>query len=148
MCLRMRRLGWQIWRIDAGMTLHDANMSRFGQFWNRMRRSGYAWAEGAAMYGRGPERYGVAGVRRALMWGLVLPLVILAGLVLIGSAGFWLLLAYPAQVIRLALRGGGSRGAWEQALFGTLGKFAETAGVVEYLMRRWRGQTARIIEYK
>ena len=56
MCLRMRRLGWKIWRLDAEMTLHDAAILRFGQFWKRARRGGYAYAQGAAMYGRGLRR--------------------------------------------------------------------------------------------
>ena len=75
MCLRMRRLGWKIWRLDAEMALHDAAILRFGQFWKRARRGGYAYAQGAAMYGRAPERHGVAGVRRILIWGAMIPCV-------------------------------------------------------------------------
>ncbi|WP_282063785.1 glycosyltransferase [Roseobacter litoralis] len=148
MCLRMRRLGWQIWRLDAEMTLHDAAMSKFSQFWKRMQRGGFAAAEGAAMYGRDPERHGVATLRRALLWGAGLPIVILAGLIFVGPIALWGLLAYPAQILRLALRDGGGRFAWEEALFLTIGKFAETTGIFSYHLRRLRGGNVQLIEYK
>ena len=74
--------------------------------------------------------------------------LILAGLLVFGPVALWALLIYPAQVVRLARRGGGDRFAWERALFLTVGKFAEAGGVLEYLRRRWRGQGAELIEYK
>ena len=148
MCLRMRRKGWTIWRLDAEMTLHDAAMTRFGQFWQRARRAGHASAEGAAMYGRDAERHGVAATRRALLWGLAIPVAVLLGWALIGPLALWALLVYPAQVIRLALRDGAGRFAWEQAVLLTLGKFAETRGVIDYHWRRLRGRRAELIEYK
>src|SRR5690606_37304503 len=45
LCHRIRQLGWRIWRIDRDMTVHDAAMTRFGQWWQRNRRNGYATAE-------------------------------------------------------------------------------------------------------
>ncbi|WP_282129967.1 glycosyltransferase [Roseobacter litoralis] len=148
MCLRMRRLGWKIWRLDAEMTLHDAAILRFGQFWKRARRGGYAYAQGAAMYGRAPERHGVAGVRRILIWGAVIPVLIVFGLVAIGPLALVLLAVYPLQVARIARRKGGTRGAWEQASLLTVGKFAELQGIGDYLWRRWQARDAELIEYK
>lgn len=148
MCLRMRREGWKIWRLDAEMTLHDAALTRLGQFWKRMQRGGYAATEGAAMYGRDPERHGVASRNRAVLWGVAIPVVILLGLALIGPAALLALLVYPAQIVRLARRGGATRAAWEQAVLLTIGKFAEAAGVVSYYWRRLRGGHVQLIEYK
>ena len=51
LCLRLARAGGEVWRIDAEMTLHDANLLRFGQWWRRMVRAGHAFAEGAALHG-------------------------------------------------------------------------------------------------
>lgn len=148
MCLRMGRLGWKVWRLEAEMTLHDAAMLRFGQFWQRGRRGGYAYAQGVAMYGRAPERHGVAGVRRILLWGAVIPLLTLLGGIFFGSAALYLLVLYPVQIIRIGMRKGGSRAAWEQAVLLTVGKFAETQGIADYLWRRWRARDAELIEYK
>ncbi len=73
LCLRLRRAGGEVWRIDAEMTLHDAAMTRFGQWWRRSRRAGHAFAEGAALHGAGPDRHWVAETRRALIWGRASP---------------------------------------------------------------------------
>lgn len=148
MCLRMRRRGWKVWRLDAEMTLHDADMRRFGQFWKRASRAGHAAAEGMAMHGAGPERHGVAATRRAVLWGMGVPIVIICLSFLFGPAALWFFLVYPMQVIRLALRDGGTRFAWEQAVLLTLGKFAESQGVLTYYWRRWRRHQAQLIEYK
>ncbi len=148
MCLRMCRAGWGIWRLDAEMTLHDANITRFGQFWARMKRGGFAYAEGAALYGRGPEQHNVAGLRKALIWGLVLPVLIGLSVLIFGAAAALLVLIYPAQIIRLASKRGGDRSAWERATLLTVGKFAEAHGAVGYLWRRLRRGPAQLIEYK
>jgi GT2 family glycosyltransferase len=148
MCARLRARGWQIWRLDHEMALHDVNMTRFSQWWRRTRRGGHAAAEGMAMHGAGPDRLGVAMTRRAVIWGLVLPLMTLLFVALFGPFALILLLAYPLQILRLARRGGGTREAWEQAFFLTLGKFAEGLGVAEYWTRRLLRRRAAIIEYK
>ena len=149
LCLRLRAGGWKIRRLDAEMTLHDAAITRFGQWWRRTRRAGFAFAEGAALHGAPPERHWVRETRRALLWGLALPAAALGLGLLVSPLGFLLLLAYPAQVIRMAARDGWSdRNAWEFALFGVLGKFPEMVGVVEYHLGALLGRRARLIEYK
>ncbi|MBL9056119.1 MAG: glycosyltransferase family 2 protein [Rhodobacteraceae bacterium] len=142
LCLRLRQAGGEVWRIAAEMVLHDAALTRFGQWWRRTRRAGHAFAEGAALHGAGPERHWVAETRRALFWGAGLPvLVLLAGL--IHPAGWLLALAYPAQIVRLARRGGGT---W--AVYSVLGKFAEAQGALGYWADRLRGRRRGLIEYK
>jgi GT2 family glycosyltransferase len=143
LCLRLRRAGGQVWRIDAEMTLHDAAMTRFGQWWQRSRRAGHAFAEGAALHGAGPERHWVTETRRALIWGLGVPLAAIAAAGL-HPAGWLILLAWPLQVCRLALR-------WRDpaaALFNVLGKLAEAQGVLGYWWGRLRGRRRGLIEYK
>ena len=153
LCLRLRRAGWEVHRIDAEMTLHDAAMNRLGQFWARARRAGHAYAEGAARHGAGPERHWVAETRRALAWGAALPAAVLAGAAAFGPWALAGLAAYPAQVARLALRDpapgpGGRRFAWTRAGLLTLSKFAEAQGAAGYHLSRWRGRRAGLIEYK
>lgn len=142
LCVRLRREGWRIWRLDAEMTLHDAAMTRMGQWWRRAARAGHAYAEGAAMHGAAPERHGVAGVRRALFWGLALPAAAILPAPWI-PASLTLLLAYPAQILRLSRREGAA-----DAVFLTLGKFPEAQGILTYTWRRLTGGAGRIIEYK
>ena len=144
LCVRLRQAGWQIWRLPAEMTRHDAAITRFGQWWRRTRRAGHAYAEGAAMHGAAPEGHNVAQLRRALLWGLVLPLMAVGGAMLIHPVLLALLLIYPAQVARLWWRGGDAA----QALFLTLGKIPEALGALEYGIKRLTGARARLIEYK
>ncbi len=139
LCLRLRAKGGEIWRIDAEMTLHDAAMTRFSQWWRRAVRAGHAFAEGCARHGF--DHWGLE-TRRALIWGAGLPMAI----VLLGlwhPAGWLLALAYPAQVIRLARRGG-----WAWGLFSVIGKFAEARGALGFYASRLRGQRRGLIEYK
>ncbi|MEO0745793.1 MAG: glycosyltransferase, partial [Pseudomonadota bacterium] len=101
LCVRLRAAGWQVWRLEAEMTLHDAAITRFGQFWKRAQRSGHAFAEGAAMHGRPPERHGVVQMRRALLWGAGLPVLIVLIAVAFGPWALLLSLVYLVQVARL-----------------------------------------------
>ena len=73
-CLRIRREGWKVVRIDAEMTLHDMAMTSFRQWWRRSTRTGHAYAEGSAMYGRTPERHFVRQTCSAIFWGILIPL--------------------------------------------------------------------------
>lgn len=143
MCLRLRRKGWGIWRLDAEMTRHDAALTRFSQWWKRSRRAGHAFAEGAALHGSGPERHWVRETRRAVLWGMALPLVALLGALVIHPAALLLLLAWPLQVARLTPKMG-----IEQAFFTTLAKLPEALGVGEYYANRLRGRRNSLIEYK
>lgn len=150
LCLRLRAAGWRIERLDAEMTWHDAAMTRLPQWWRRCRRAGHAFAEGSMLHGAAPERHWVRETRRAVMWGLVLPMAIAVALSFSAAMAAVLMLAYPAQVFRLALRGGiGRRDAWQQAFFAVLGKFAEAQGVLGHALCRLRGKRrVALIEYK
>lgn len=142
LCVRLRQANWRVWRLDAEMTLHDAAMTRIGQWWKRTARAGYASAEGMALHGRLPERHGVLRTRRAMLWGAVLPALALFGAVL-NPWMLLLLLAYPAQILRLSRREG-----WARAAFLTLGKIPEAQGALTYGVRRLRGTQGKLIEYK
>lgn len=149
LCVRLRKAGWGIWRLDAEMTLHDAAIAQFSQWWKRAIRSGHAFAEGAALHGGPPERHNVAAVVRILIWGLGLPILVLALSVFLSAWSVIVLLAYPAQILRLAQREGADHyQGWECAFFLTLGKFPEALGLIKYYWRRWRNETAYLIEYK
>jgi GT2 family glycosyltransferase len=149
LCVRFRAAGWKIWRLDEEMTLHDAAMTRFGQWWKRTMRAGHAFAEGAYLHGAPPERHWVGEARRGLIWGLVFPIIALL-LMLVGLKWSLLfLLIYPVQVIRLALGAkANENSAWLAAFFLVLGKFPEMIGQVKFFQRLLSGKQGRLIEYK
>ena len=152
LCVRLRQAGWKIRRVDAEMTLHDAAMTRFSQWWKRMVRGGHAYAQGCAMHGAPPERHWVKETRRIVFWGLILPLAIIAfawptrGWSLIGlllyAVLFW-------RVKRSAKRRGLSAGdARLYARYTVIGKFAEAQGLITYHASRLLGRRTKLIEYK
>jgi GT2 family glycosyltransferase len=142
LCVRLRAAGWQVWRIDEEMTLHDAAMLRLDQWWKRSRRAGYAFAEGAAMHGAPPESHWVAETRRAVVWGLLLPAIGCVGMVFTPWAAL-AFAAYPVQILRLARRFG-----LERAFYLTLGKFPEAMGVAQFYLNRVLRLRVNLIEYK
>jgi hypothetical protein len=149
LCVRLRAAGWTIWRLPADMAWHDAAMTRFSQWWRRAVRAGFAFAEGAHLHGRPPERHWVRESRSALAWGLVLPLAIVLLAIAFGPRALWLALAYPLQMLRLYLREPGpARTRAARAFFLVLGKFAEALGELRYAASRLRGGGSRLIEYK
>ena len=151
LCVRLRGAGWKIWRLNRDMVWHDAAMMRWSQWWRRSKRAGHAFAEGAFLHGAAPERHYVAEERRALIWGAVLPFAIL-GAGLVHPIGFLLALAYPLQILRLALRpqaAAREAGAvWSRAFFLVAGRFPEAAGVLLFRWHKLRGRASTLIEYK
>lgn len=144
LCLRLQNDKWLIWRIADEMALHDADMTRFGQFWARMRRGGFAYALWTDMHGRGRGGLGAPLMIRSLFWGAVVPAVILLAALLISP---WFLLAclvYPMRVVSLIRRGQTRNNA---ALL-VIAKFAEAKGILEFYWSKWRGRPVGLIEHK
>src|SRR6185503_7868279 len=133
-------------------TLHDAAMTRFGQWWRRMVRGGHAYAQGRQMHGAPPERHWVRENRRIVFWGLLLPILILA-------------LAWPTRGLSLILLGGYAVLWWRTlghakrrglppadarlyARHMVIGKFAEAQGLITFWKSRLLGRRTKLIEYK
>jgi glycosyltransferase involved in cell wall biosynthesis len=148
LCVRLRSNCWKIWRLDCEMTLHDAAMFRIDQWWNRAKRAGHAFAEGAFLHGSRPERHYVPEFRRAVLWGMLIPATIAAWTIW-HPAFLLLLFVYPLQVIRLALaRQSQGTVAWWRALFLVLGKFPEAQGICRFYFNKLLSKSATLIEYK
>lgn len=144
MCVRLRQAGWKIHRLDHEMTLHDAAMTRFGQWWRRTVRGGHAFAEGAWLHGAAPERHWVRETARALFWGAAWPLPVLMLAIWVSPWAWGLLLAYPLQVFRLSRLQGG----FLHAFFMVLGKFAEARGALTFYKNLMLRRQRSLIEYK
>lgn len=149
LCVRLRAAGWRIWRMAEEMTLHDAAMQHFGQWWRRTLRGGYAFAEGARLHGAAPERHWVRESRSAWFWGMGVPLLAVVAVLWWGAWGLLLLAIYPLQIIRLALRGKQTHYSnWQRAVFLVLGKFPEMIGQLKFLAHHHAGGQPQLIEYK
>ena len=149
LCVRLRRLGWKIWRLDAEMTLHDAAMTKFSQWWRRSARGGHAFAEGAALHGGAPVRHWVRESRSAWLWGAGIPLLTALMLPVTGLWALGILLVYPLQVVRLAWRETLPPPVkWWRSFFLVVQKFPEVCGQLQYWRNRISRNTHSLIEYK
>ena len=152
LCFRLREKGWTIQRIDQEMTLHDAAMTHFGQWWKRNVRAGHACAQGAHLHGNSPERYNVRAARSNWVWGLIIPLGVIIAACATRGIGLLLLAMYPLQGARIKARarrdGMDPRTARNYAIFIVLGKFPQMLGQAKYTLARLLGRKPKIIEYK
>lgn len=148
LCARLRRAGWKIWRLDAEMTLHDASILHFRQWWRRATRSGFAYASLRRLHGSGPDRHSQRNVKSALIWGAALPAAIVVATLTYPPAAA-AAAVYPLQAARIGLRQKHQGG--DGLLYGAfvvLGKFAEALGIAKFAYARLRGREQPLIEYK
>lgn len=149
LCVRLRAAGWRVWRLDSEMTVHDAAIVRFGQWWRRTLRSGYGFALGAYLHGTPPELHFVWESRRAWLWGLWLPLACLAVSLALWPLGLMAWLVYPLQFVRQTARNPGPLSHRATlALFQVLARFPEAFGQLKFTRDRLFGRERRLIEYK
>lgn len=151
LCFRLRQSGWKIYRADRLMTYHDAAMTRFSQWLRRAMRAGYAYAASSALHRRTPGGFRRRENLRIALWGGLLPLAALVGALMVSPWSLLLLLAYPAQFVRLWLAHQNSATdfpAARYALFMLLAKWPEHSGQLLFLSRRIRGAEQTLIEYK
>lgn len=156
LCFRIREHGYRIVRIDAEMTLHDAAMTRIGQWWKRTERSGHAYLLNYLKHGsKNAERYKYREVRSILMWaGLYLvllfatllmrspiPLILLA--LLVASQAAKMTLAQPR------IKGQyGKSATFRYCVFVMLGKVPQALGVLRAYRNSRAGREHRLVEYK
>lgn len=152
MCIRLRQHGWKIRRIEADMTLHDAAMMKFSQWWKRSIRGGWGIAEGAVMHGAPPERHMTRENFSGWIWGLTLPIIALGLAWSTSGLSLFLLVGYPILIWRIygyrRSCGDLPSHAWLYAFFCVLSKLPQVIGQIKYWLMRWRGKQATLIEYK
>jgi len=127
LCFRLREKGFRVLRIDAEMTLHDAAMTEFRQWWLRNVRSGHATAEALARRGAQHDPRQLRLVVSNLAWSLPVAIPL-----------------WPLLFARVYRREHDP----EYAASIVLGKMPHAQGQLEYWLHRARGRARGIIEYK
>ncbi len=160
---RLRSAGFDIARVDADMTWHDAAITRLAQWWGRTVRAGYTYAQF-----RGREHTDLGRVRRrravsALFWSLGAPLAAVVGALVLIAADFDPALAVASAALGLlglyavpmwrarayrVRRGDAPAHASLYGVFCVLGKFPEAQGLARYALDVLRGKRSKLIEYK
>lgn len=160
LCLRLGQNGWWVQRIDAEMTVHDANIMTFSAWWKRARRSGFAYAEHVWRHGTRAFPQWRRQVVSILFWGMALPygalLLAVITLFYAPAASVAILLAlvivFVLQGTRIILSKLRQKMPPRDAVsFGALvliGKIAEARGVAECGLSNLQMRQQKIIEYK
>ncbi|BAZ09688.1 family 2 glycosyl transferase [Calothrix sp. NIES-4071] len=153
LCMRLRQAGGKILRIDAEMARHDANMTSFWQWWKRSIRNGHAYAEGAWLQGRSPDRYWLKQSNMIWMWGLILPLLVVV--TLLPTKGLSILLLLTGyiyiffKVYNITRRKGFERkDCILFALFCIIDKYPMLYGQIKFHISRLLKRQSTIMEYK
>jgi GT2 family glycosyltransferase len=151
MCFRLRQEGWKIFRADEEMTLHDAAMSNFFQWWNRAKRAGYAYALSVDLHGISEEKFRVKELKSIIFWGGVLPVLIIL-LSFVYFTAIFLVLLYPAQIVRLFIKFKeltvSTKIRFYYALLTVVAKFPQLLGILKFVINKKRGGGVELIEYK
>lgn len=147
-CLRLAKAGWRLERLPRDMTRHDIAMTRLSEWLRRALRAGHGFAEVGA---RHPDHYR-RQIARIWVYGAVLPGVFVAGLFTVWWIAAAVAALYALSFVRTA-RGLARDPApvgtpWGHAVFFTIGKFPNLAGMILWRIRRLRGAAPRLIEYK
>ncbi len=155
LCFRLRQAGGKIHRIDAEMTLHDANIHRFGMWWKRNVRCGYGSSDVRHRWkGKMPadEIPFRSIVRSAPVWSLgwlvftLLLTWIHPALLLVGIA------AWCVQALRITksvwMRAAKPGAALAYGVFTLIGKWPQMLGILRYQNDLRLKKVITLIEYK
>ncbi|WDI32101.1 AAA family ATPase [Hyphococcus flavus] len=150
LCIRQRRRGAHIWRIEEEMSVEETRRPTIGRWWRRSRQRGFDNAYAMSLHGGPPERHGVGATVQAVVWGCVFPLTVAAGAGLaalvvpmfspmtlpgmaaggvaaVGLAVY--LLQYFASIFR---RGLFKPASWRRGFYAVFGRFPEFFGAMRY----------------
>lgn len=151
MCFRLRMQKWKIRRIDADMTLHDAAIVRFGQWWNRAKRAGYAYASSCYLHGRTAEKFKLKEVFSIVFWATFIPFLIIL-LAVYNQLFVVLLVVYPLQVLKVARKSGHKKLGFRVTLFYAasivIAKWPQFLGILKFGLNTLFSRNGRLIEYK
>ncbi len=147
-CLRLGKQRWELERLPVQMTWHDAAMKDFSAWWRRSTRDGHGFAQVGHLH---PEHFRRERLR-GWLYGLVLPLLFLTGLVIWPWLSLAVALAYLLSFLRTlqsyALRAPVKQRLLSQVALLTLSKIPNVFGMLTYYLRRRSGKDMHIIEYK
>ncbi|OLT61752.1 glycosyltransferase [Moorena bouillonii] len=103
LCFRLQMAGKRIIRVRDEMAVHDSCMSSFSQWWKRMTRSGYAFAQGMMLHMKSPGAFCVKESIKIWLWGMLFPVLTLLAAYFVSSWFLVLLLIYPIKILKICV---------------------------------------------
>lgn len=152
LCYRLVEKGWKIFRLDHQMTLHDAAITRFFQWWRRAVRGGHAYAQGYAMHGRDGKGYCRNETIKIWLYALIFPISILISVIIVSKSLIILLFVYVLQFCRI-MKGVNNRlknpaQSALYAVFTIISRWPQLMGQIIFLYRRINKKKFMVIEYQ
>lgn len=152
MCIRVRAAGYKVFRIDASMSRHDANIMHLSQWYKRSKRGGHGYANINHLHGNGPDKYFRKELISVTVWGAAIPLAFITFLFVSPLASLILCLLYAAFIAKTTLRrimkGDKLIIACAYGFLIFTGKTPEFFGAMEYWKNRLLSRKHQLIEYK
>ncbi len=157
--MRMRKRGWRLRSLDAEMAFHDAAITRFSQWWTRIRRSGHAYGEMAHLHPDARDPDWPRTVRSIIFWGGGMTTLLLACVLrsVLMDPRWWtvtllVFLPWPIRMVQLMKRqfrrGLPLRLARASGVLLMVGKIPQFLGLIAYHRNRLTGRRSRLIEHK
>lgn len=147
LCLRVRALGYKVFRVDARMTVHDANIMRLSQWLKRAQRAGHGFAQINLLHGQGPEKHFRKQLISAALWGgaapammLTPPLTLPVAMLLSGMVS--------RTILRRLKQGDEPEVAVAYGLLMFSSKVPEFIGALQFHKNRLLSRDHQLIEYK
>lgn len=160
LCLRMKQKGFLVRRLDCEMGLHDATMFAFKSWWNRTKRSGFAYAEHVIRHGKSSIPTWRRQLASIIVWTLATPLIVLGLVIFARPFDIFMIpvflavmgLIYGLQIVRIAVRklfaGEALSFAVASAGLLVLGKLPQFLGVVICCFNHLFRRTHIVIEHR
>ncbi len=152
LCLRARRAGYKIYRLDASMSRHDANLMHLSQWYKRAKRCGHGFANINHLHGNGPDKYFRRELMRVFIWGGGTPVAFVFFLLVKPPIALLIVVCYSLLVLRTAIKRKKLGDPLQVALmYGFLiytAKVPEIMGVFQYWKNRLLSRKHQLIEYK
>ena len=152
LCIRARRAGYKVFRIDAVMSHHDANIMHLSQWYRRSKRGGHGYANINHIHGKGPDKYFRRELRSVSVWGAIVPLAFFSFLIIYPPISAFILAFYllfiSKTILRRKLLGDSLKVAIAYGALIFTGKIPEFFGIIEYWKNRLLSRKHQLIEYK
>jgi GT2 family glycosyltransferase len=151
-CLRTKKAGFKTFRIDADMSLHDANILTLSQWFRRSKRGGHGYANIHHIHGHPPLNYFQRQIKSVVFWGFIAPLGFLVCLFYAPLIALLFFLAYSASIVGAILRKKKEKKPLKTAIYyGILiftGKVPEFIGMLQFYKNHLLSNKHQLIEYK
>ncbi len=152
LCLRARHAGFKIYRVDASMSKHDANIMHLSQWYKRSKRGGHGYANINHLHGNGPDKYFRRELVSVSLWGGAVPAAFIFLLFAHKGLAFILAVVYSLFIVKTVfkrwLNGDSEKVALAYGLLIYTGKIPEFFGIVQYWKNHLLSNKHQLIEYK